>query len=96
LDDKLALGIVEVDILLKNKEKLVAASDAIRQAGYTVNNYLTRGMGGERRYNVEVVLKRNEMSELERILKDCDVNNPTLKMKPVSKVTGKITTSKLV
>ena len=33
LDDKLALGIVEVDILLKNKEKLIAASDAIRQAG---------------------------------------------------------------
>ena len=96
LDDKLALGIVEVDILLKNKEKLVAASDAIRQAGYTVKNYLTRGMGGERRYNVEVVLKRNEMSELERILKDCDINNPTLKIKPVSRVAGKITTSKLV
>ncbi len=52
-------------------------------------------MGGERRYNVEVVLKRNEMSELERIIKDCDVNNPTLKMKLVSKVAGKITTSKL-
>ncbi|MCH4885944.1 hypothetical protein EZV73_00125 [Acidaminobacter sp. JC074] len=95
LDDKLALGIVEVDILLKNKDKLIAASDAIRHAGYTVNNYLTRGINGDRRYNVEVVLKRKEMSELENILKDCDINNPTLKIKPVSKVAGKITTSKL-
>ena len=95
LDDKLALGIVEVDILLKNKDKLIAASDAIRKAGYTVNNYLTRGINGDRRYNVEVVLKRKEMSELENILKDCEINNPTLKIKPVSKVAGKITTSKL-
>lgn len=95
LDDKLALGIIEVDILLKNREKLIAASDALRGAGYTVNNYLTRGINGERRYNVEVVIKRKEMMELENILEDCDINNPTLKIKPVSKVAGKITTSKL-
>lgn len=93
LDDKLALGIVEVDILLNDKEKRIQASDALRDAGYTVNNYHTRGYHGDRRYNIEVVLKRKEIKDLEDILDACGVMNPTLKVKTVNKISGKMTIS---
>jgi len=95
LDDKMALGILEVDIFLSNKEKRITASEALRTAGYTVNNYLARGLNGERRYKIEVVMKRREMPRFEEIMRDCEIDNPTMKIKSISKVAGKITTSKL-
>jgi len=95
LDDKMALGILEVDVFLSNKEKRITASEALRTAGYTVNNYLARGLNGERRYKIEVVMKRREMPRFEEIMRDCEIDNPTMKIKSISKVAGKITTSKL-
>ena len=96
LDDKLALGIIEVDIFISNNEKRIIASEALRAAGYSVNNYLARGLNGDRRYKIEVVLKRKEMPRLEEIMSDCDINNPTMKIKSISKVAGKLTISKPV
>jgi len=96
LDDKMALGIIEVDIFISNNEKRIIASEALRAAGYSVNNYLARGLNGDRRYKIEVVLKRKEMPRLEEIMSDCDISNPTMKIKSISKVAGKLTMSKPV
>lgn len=95
IEDKLALGILEVDIFLSNKDKMIKLAEKLRNEGYTVNNYLARGNNGERRYKIEVVIKRNEFKVLEDIMVKCDVNNPTLKIKNLSKVNGKITTTRI-
>lgn len=93
IEEKMALGILEVDVFLSNREKMVKVAEELRQAGYTVNNYLARGNNGDRRYKIEVVMKRKEFKVLEDTLAKNGVCNPTLKIKNLSKVNGKITTT---
>lgn len=95
IEDKLALGILEVDVFLSNKDKMIEIAQKLRNEGYTVNNYLARGNNGERRYKIEVVIKRCELKVLEDIMVKCGVDNPTLKIKNLSKVNGKITTTRV-
>ncbi len=95
IEGRLALGILEVDVFLNNKDTMITVAEELRAEGYTVNNYLARGNNGDRRYKVEVVIKRKEFRTLEKILDDCGVNNPTLKVKDLSRVEGKITSTKV-
>jgi uncharacterized protein YebE (UPF0316 family) len=95
IEDRLALGILEVDIFLENKAKMIEIAENLRREGYTVNNFLARGNNGDRGYKVEVVIKRKEFKVLESILDECGVSNPTLKIKNLSKVNGQITTTRV-
>lgn len=91
VEERLALGILEVDLFLTNKIKLIRVEDMLRKEGYTVNSFLAKGTDGEKRYKIEVVIKRNEFKIFEEILCLCGVNKPTLKIKNLSKINGKIT-----
>lgn len=93
LEDRLALGILEVDIFLNHKDKMVELAENLREEGYTVNNYSVSGNNGNRRYKVEVVINRKEFRILEDIVEECGINTPTLKVKNINKVDGKITTT---
>ena len=95
IEDKLALGILEVDLFLNDKNKVTEISRRLRETGYTVNTFLTRGNNDEERYQVEVVIKRKEFKIFEEIIREFNVINPTLKIKTLNKVDGKITTTKL-
>jgi uncharacterized protein YebE (UPF0316 family) len=95
LEERLALGILEVDIFLDNKNKMIKIAENLRDEGYTVNNFLARGNNGDRRYKVEVVIKRKEFKILEDIMDKYGVSNPTLKIKNLSKVNGKISTTRI-
>ena len=94
LEEKLALGILEVDIFLSDKDKMIKVAEELRNEGYTVNNFLARGNNGDRRYKVEVVIKRKEFKILQGILHDCGVMEPTLKVKSLNSITGKITSTR--
>ena len=94
-EDRLALGILEVDLFLNDKSKVIEISKRLRETGYTVNNSLVRGNNEEKRYQIEVVIKRKEFKILESIIKEFGVVSPTLKVKTLSKVDGKITTTML-
>lgn len=95
IEERLALGILEVDIFFSNKNKMIEIAEMLREEGYTVNNFLARGNNGDRRYKVEVVIKRKEFKILENIMDQCGVSNPTLKIKSLNKVEGKITTTRM-
>lgn len=95
IDERLALGIIEVDLFLSNQFKMVTIAERLRKEGYTVNNFLARGVNGDIRHKVEVVMKRKEFKIFRKILEEYDVNNPTLKIKNISKIEGKITTTSL-
>jgi len=95
IEEQLALGILEVDIFLNDKAKMIEIAEKLRDEGYTVNNFLARGNNGDRRYKVEVVIKRKEISVLENIMEECGITNPTLKIKNLNKVEGKITATRL-
>ncbi|SDY80633.1 Uncharacterized protein YebE, UPF0316 family [Proteiniborus ethanoligenes] len=95
IEDRLALGILEVDLFLNDKSKVIEISKRLRETGYTVNNSLVRGNNEEKRYQIEVIIKRKEFKILESIMKEFGVVNPTLKVKTLSKVDGKITITRL-
>lgn len=91
IEEQLGLGILEVDLFLSNKIKMIEVAEKLRDEGYTVNNYLARGNNGDRRYKIEVVIRRKEFKVLEGIMDECGVTNPTLKIKNINKVEGKMT-----
>lgn len=91
IDDKLALGISEIDLFLSNKEKMIQISESLRSVGYTVNTYAVRGNHGDRRYKVEVVIKKKEFKFFNQLLEKHEILNPTIKIKNISKISGKIT-----
>jgi len=95
IEDRLALGILEVDLFLSNKNKMAEVAEKLRTEGYTVNNFRAQGNNEDTRYKVEVVIKRNEFHVFQDILDECGVSNPTLKIKNLSKVNGKITTTRV-
>ncbi len=95
IEERLALGILEVDVFLNNKNKMIKIAEQLREEGYTVNNFLARGNNGDRRYKVEVVIKRKEFKVLEDIMDECGVKDPTLKIKNLNKVEGKITATRI-
>jgi len=96
IEDQMALGILEVDLFLSHKEKMIEVAESLRKEGYTVNNYLARGNNGDRRYKLEVVIKRKEFNIFENIMIECGVPDPTLKIKNLNRVKGKITATRLV
>lgn len=95
IEDRMALGILEVDLFLNDKEKVMEIAKKLRETGYTVNNFLVGGNNEEKRYQIEVIIKRKEFKILEDIIEEFGIINPTLKVKTLSKIDGKITTTRL-
>lgn len=95
IENKLALGICEVDLFLNDGDKANKIAQRVRETGYTVNNFLVGGNNEIERHQIEVIINRKEITILENIIKEFDVENPTLKVKTLNKVDGKITTTKL-
>lgn len=95
IEDRMALGILEVDLFLSDKKKVNQIAKKLRDTGYTVNNFMVGGNNEEKRYQIEVIIKRKEFRILEDIIEEFGVINPTLKVKNLSKIDGKITTSRL-
>lgn len=95
IEEQLALGILEVDVFLNNKDKMVEIAEKLRAEGYTVNNFLARGNHGHIRYKIEVVIRRKEFKILQDIMDECGVTDPTLKIKKLNKVEGKITVTRV-
>lgn len=93
VEGKMALGILEVNFYLNNKDKMVAIADTLREIGYSVNTVVAFGNQGVKRYRVEVTLLRKEVPVLEAVLSKHNYENPTLSIKEVAKVKGKISLS---
>lgn len=96
IEERMALGILEVDLFLNDKSKVYEISKKLRETGYTVNNFIVGGNNEEKRYQIEVVIKRNEFKILESIIEEFGVVNPTLKIKTLNKINGKITTTRIL
>src|SRR5699024_11853810 len=95
IEDRLALGICEVDLFINDSTKANKLAQKIRETGYTVNNLIVGGNNDNPRQQIEVVINRNVIKILENINKYIIIEKPTLKVKTLNKVDGKITTTKL-
>lgn len=93
IETRMALGILEVDVYLNNKSKMIAIADTLREMGYSVNTAITFGNKGIKRYRMEVTLLRKELPVLEAVFRKHHYETPTLSIKEVSNVKGKISLS---
>jgi len=87
---KISIGLIEADIMVSDKSKMIAISDNLRQGGLSVNTIVTYGMNGNKRYVVEVTAKRKEIGKIKTLLKSAQCENPTMTIKDVSNVYGKV------
>jgi len=95
LDDKLALGIIELKFFISNKEKAITIADELREKGFSVNTTLKYGKNGTKRYEISVTVNKKEKSTLHEILFENGIENPTFIELEISKVGGKILNKKI-
>lgn len=90
IEEKMALGLIEADIIVSDKNKMIAISDHLRESGFSVNTMVTYGIHGTKRYVIEVTAKRKDIGNIKDELKNADCKNPTMTIKEVSNVSGKV------
>lgn len=90
IEEKIAIGLVEVDIMVNEKEKMIIISDHLREVGFSVNTIVTYGMKGNKRYTIEVTAKRKDIRSIKSTLMSVGCQNPTMVIKDVTNVFGKV------
>ena len=90
IEEKIAIGLIEADIMVNDKDKMITISDHLREAGFSVNTMVTYGIHGNKRYVIEVTSKRKDIGHIKNVLKSVDCNNPTMTIKDISNVSGKV------
>lgn len=87
LDDRMAIGLVEVTIY-KHIEDGIKLADELRAYGYSVTTEKGYGLQGKERLVLNIILDRKELSELQETLsRDGKLN---MMIKNISKIYGKI------
>jgi uncharacterized protein YebE (UPF0316 family) len=90
-EKKLAVGTLEVTIMAK-KEKAIEIADHLRDLGYSVNTKKVFGIAGVEKFDIVVFIQRKEFVYLRDTLKRLGIDNATMVISDVSRVTGKIQT----
>lgn len=93
LDNKLALGILEIDIYLNHFEKMKDIADELRDLGYSTETSVSFGYKGKKRYKINVTMLRKEIPILREILAKYEYPDPTMRIKEISNINGKISIS---
>jgi len=90
LEDKIAIGVSEVQLFIKDKDKMKETADSLRDSGFSVTSFVAFGMNGEKRYVVETVLQRRELPIYYKLLGNLGIDEPTAKVKSLSSIQGKL------
>ena len=89
LEDKMAIGILEVSLYLNSKKALKIA-DTLRDMGYGVTTMKGYGSNGNPRFMLDITLERKELPLLKEFLSKWGHNNATMVIRDVKGVSGKI------
>jgi len=90
VESKMALGIMEVNVFFNNSEKMASKADEFREKGFSVNTHDVHGLNGKKRYIIEITLRRNDLKRIRDIMMANSEKEPTMTIKEVSSVYGKI------
>ncbi len=93
IEEKLAIGLIEADVTVSDKDRMITISDRLRKAGFSVNTMVTYGIHGNKRYVIEITAKRKDIGNIKKVLDGVDCRNPTVSIKEVSDVFGKVCSS---
>lgn len=91
LEDRLALGILEVAIYSSVVEAKQLA-DILREMGYGVTTVKGYGFNGKPRFEVNVTIQRKELKLLKNVLKQVGYEEAVMIIRELKSVSGKIKT----
>lgn len=94
IEEKVAIGLIEADITVSDKDRMITISDQLRKVGFSVNTMVTYGIYGNKRYVIEITAKRKDIANIKKVLDSVDCINPTMTIKEVSNVSGKVCSNK--
>lgn len=89
MENKIALGILEVELLVNDKDAMKKIADELRELGYSTETIASYGYKGRRRYTIKVTTLRKELEVIKNVANKHGYETPTMKIKEVSKVLGK-------
>lgn len=90
IEKKMALGTLEVEIAVNHFDRMVCIADKLRDLGYSVETSAVFGYEGKKRYKIVVILLRKEMCILNKVLEENGYEEPTMIIRDVSSISGKI------
>lgn len=91
IENKMALGIIQMEISINHFDRMVSIADEMRDLGYTVETSSVYGYGGKRRYKIVVTISRGEVKKVKEVLAKNGYEEPTMIVRDISNVAGKIT-----
>ena len=89
IENKLALGIIEVDLYVNHSENMKLIADNLRELGYSVDTGIRYGYQGKKRYVVNATILRKELDKVKKVAQEHGYNEPTVRIREISKVYGK-------
>jgi len=92
MEAKIALGVMEVDVLFNNKVKATQIADELREMGYSVESMVESGYKGRKRRLLRVTINKKDVEILKETLAKHGYKKPTLKMKELDDVEGNFAT----
>lgn len=94
VEDKIAIGILEVSLYASGQKALTLA-DTLREMGYGVTTIKGYGLNGQPRFTLDITLERKEFPLLKKILHKFDYDDATMVVRELKSVSGKIKTSRI-
>lgn len=92
IEKKMALGTLEIEVAVNHFDKMVSIADELRDKGYTVETTVVYGYEGKKRYKIVIIMLRKQINILTHVLEKNGYEDPTMTIKDISSVSGKITT----
>ena len=90
-EERMALGIIQIEISVNHFDKMVKIADELRDLGYAVETMSVYGYNGKKRYKIVVTISRAELGKMRNVLLKYGYDEPTWIITDISNVAGKIT-----
>lgn len=90
IEKKVAIGLNDVTLYVGTKEKMLDIQNALLDNGYSTTASIGLQNEETKRYSISVQLPRRQMKEFSSLLAKNGVENPTMVIREIKQVTGKI------
>lgn len=90
IEKKVAIGLNDVTLYVGTKEKMLDIQNALLDNGYSTTASIGLQNEETKRYSISVQLPRKQMKEFSSLLAKNGVENPTMVIREIKQVTGKI------
>ena len=90
-ENKIAIGILDVSFFLSDSETKDRLADELFNENISATVYNGTSITGKDRFHVSIQCSRKDYGNLKNIMKKVGINDPTMYVQEVKRVTGKIT-----